>query len=157
MSEKDMSVEEVVRQAIKAEQEAHDFYVAASRMVTAPHVQETLNELAGEEAKHKEKLEKLLKGDVERIVSRQQPHKIQDLKLAEYLMPQSLDEDATFQDVLIVAMQREKASHDFYTLMAGVTAADEETKKLFEFLAQEEMVHKNKVEVLYDEVVYKEF
>lgn len=156
MPEKDMSVEEIVRQAIKAEEEARSFYEAASKMVTASHVQDTLNELAGEEVKHKERLEKLLKGDVEKIVSRQKPRQIQDLKLADYLMPQTLDEDASFQDVLIVAMQREKASYDFYTLMAGI-AASEEPQKLFEFLAQEEMGHKNKIEALYDEVIYKEF
>jgi rubrerythrin len=40
--------------------------------------------------------------------------------------------------------------------MAGL-AQDETTGKLFEFLAQEELVHKNKVETLYDEVVYREF
>mgnify|MGYP005841113939 CR=1 FL=1 len=156
MSEKEMTIEEIVRQAIKAEEEAYSFYEAASKMVTASHVQDTLKELAGEEVKHKQKLEGLLKGDVERIVSRQKPRQIRDLQLAEYLKPQTLDEDASFQDVLIVAMQREKASYDFYTLMAGI-AASEEPKKLFEFLAQEELRHKNKIEVLYDEVVYKEF
>ncbi len=36
--------------------------------------------------------------------------------------------------------------------------ADEQApKSLFEFLAQQEMMHKNKVETLYDEVVYREF
>ena len=156
MPEKERSVEEIVRQAIKAEEEARDFYQAASKMVTASHVQETLNELADEEAKHKEKLEKLLKGDIGKIVAAQQSRKIHDMKLADYLKPQTLDKDASFQDVLIVAMQREKASYDFYTLMAGIAASDE-TKKLFEFLAHEEMGHKNKIEALYDEVVYKEF
>jgi rubrerythrin len=35
--------------------------------------------------------------------------------------------------------------------------ASEVTKGLFEFLAQEEMGHKNKIEVLYDDIIYKEF
>jgi rubrerythrin len=156
MPEKDMSLEEVVRQAIKAEEEARSFYEAASKMVTASHIQDTLTELAGEEVKHKEKLEKLLKGDIGKTIAAQRPRKIQDLKLVDYLMAQPLDEDATFQDVLIAAMQREKASYDFYTLMSGI-AASEEPRRLFEFLAQEEMGHKNKLEVLYDEVIYKEF
>ncbi|MCR4407647.1 MAG: ferritin family protein [Anaerolineae bacterium] len=156
MPEKEITIEEIVRQAIKAEEEARSFYEAASKMVSASHVQDTLKELAGEEVKHKQKLEALLQGDVERMISRPKPHQIQDLKLAEYLKPQTLDENASFQDVLIVAMQREKASYDFYTLMASI-AASEEPKKLFEFLAQEELGHKNKVETLYDEIVYKEF
>ncbi|MBC7251360.1 MAG: ferritin family protein [Anaerolineae bacterium] len=156
MSVQEMSLEEIVRQAIKAEEEARSFYEAASKMVAAAHVQATLQELAGEEVKHKTKLEGLLRGDVEKLVPRQKSRQIQDLQLAEYLVAQPLDKDATFQDVLLVAMQREKASHDFYALMAGVVAT-EAAKNLFEFLAQEELGHKNKIEVLYDEVIYKEF
>ena len=101
-------------------------------------------------------LEELLAGDTEQIVAAGQGHKIEDMKLADYLVSQPLDEDATLQEVLIVAMQREKNAYDFYNLMAGM-AASEAIRETFEFLAQEELGHKNKVEVLYDEIIYKEF
>ncbi len=156
MTEKDTMVEEIIRKAIRFEEEAYDFYTGASKMVELPHVRDMLNELAGEEVKHKERLEKLLEGDIEKIVAAKQGHKIEDLKLADYLVSQPLDERANLQDVLIVAMQREKASYDFYNLMAGI-AASEATRELFEYLAQEEMGHKNKIETLYDEIVYQEF
>ncbi len=52
-------------------------------------------------------------------------------------------------------MHREKSSNEFYTTMASI-ADDGAAKSMFEFLAQEELVHKNKVESLYDEVVYQE-
>ena len=35
-------------------------------------------------------------------------------------------------------------------------AGDASVKELFEFLAEEELAHKNKVETLYDEVVYQD-
>jgi rubrerythrin len=151
-----MTVEGIIQRAIRFEEDAYDFYTGASEMVKLPHVKDMLNELAGDEVKHKEKLEGLLAGDTEQIVAAQQGQKIQDLKLADYLVAQPLSENATIQDVLMTAMQREKNSHEFYNLMASI-AAIETVKDLFQFLAQEELGHKNKVEVLYDDIVYKEF
>ena len=156
MPEAYMTVEGIIQRAIRFEEDAYDFYTGASRMVKFPHVKDMLNELAGEEVKHKERLEDLLAGDTEQIIAEKQSQKIQDLKLAEYLVASPLDEDATIQDVLMTAMQREKNSHDFYDLMAGI-ASSEAAKGLFQFLAQEELGHKNKVEVLYDDIVYREF
>ena len=156
MPEEYMTVEGIIRRAIQVEEDAYSFYTGVSQMVKLPHVQDILNELAGEEVKHKERLEELLAGDTERIVATKKGQKIEDLKLADYLVSQPLDEDATLQEVLIIAMQREKNAYDFYHLMAGF-AASEAVKELFEFLAQEELEHKNKVEVLYDDIVYQEF
>ena len=154
MSEKDQGVEQIIKQAIRFEKDAYAFYIRALGMVKQPHIKDTLQDLADQEVEHKEKLQKLLEGDLDSILAVKR--KIQDLGLAEYLVFPTLDEDATFQDVLGVAMHREKSSHDFYTAMAGI-ARHETAKKLFEFLAQEELVHKNKVETLYDEVIYREF
>ena len=156
MPEEYMTVEEIIQRAIRFEEDAYKFYTGASKMVKLPHVKDMLNELAGEEVKHKERLEELLAGDTEQIVAAKQGQKIKDLKLADYLVAPPLDEDATLQEVLIIAMQREKNSQDFYNIMAGM-AASEAARETFEFLAQEELGHKNKVEILYDEVIYKEF
>jgi len=156
MLQEHMTVEGIIQRAIRFEEDAYNFYTGASEMVKLPHVRDMLNELAGEEVKHKEKLEGLLAGDTEQIVAAKQRQKIQDLKLADYLVAPPLDEGATIQDVLMTAMQREKNSHEFYNLMAGMSAS-ESAKELFQFLAQEELGHKNKVEVLYDDIIYKEF
>lgn len=152
-----MTVTEILKQAIDFEEEAHEFYTGASQMADVlPHVKTLLEELAAEEIQHKTKLQELLAGDVERIVAADGQRQINDLKIADYLASRPLDSKASFQDVLIVAMQREKSSHDFYSQMAEV-AGDESIQNLFQFLAQEELVHKNKVETIYDEVVYQEF
>ena len=154
MSEQNATIEEILEQAIQFEEQAYDFYVGAIDMVKQPHIKDTLKDLAVEEVKHKEKLQALVEENAEALiaVSRQ---KVQDLKLAEYLVAPPLGVDATFQDVLVVAMQREKSSNEFYSTMASI-AGDEDAKALFEFLAQEELGHKNKVETLYDEVVYQD-
>jgi rubrerythrin len=147
---------EIIRWAIRFEEASYSFYTGARTMVKLPHVRDMLNELANEEVKHKERLEKLLAGDTEQIIAAKPGQKIEDLKLADYLVASSIEEDATIQDVLLTAMQREKNAYDFYNLIAGM-AASEAARELFQFLAQEELGHKNKVEVLYDDIVYKEF
>ena len=53
-------------------------------------------------------------------------------------------------------MKREQSSNEFYSTMARL-AQDESAAQLFDYLAQEELVHKGKVEALYDEVVYRDF
>jgi len=86
MPEEHMTVEGIIQRAIRFEEDAYDFYTGASEMVRLPHVKDMLNELAGEEVKHKEKLENLLAGDTEQIIAAKQSQKIQDLKLADYLV-----------------------------------------------------------------------
>jgi rubrerythrin len=155
MTEKDTAIEQVLRQAIRFEEDAHKFYTGAVEMVERPHIRATLAELAEEEVKHKERLQELLSGDTSRIIAVRKRGQVEDLKLAEYLVPRPLDSKASLQDVLIVAMHREKSSHEFYSTMAEI-AEEGASQALFGFLAQEELAHKNKVESLYDEVVYQD-
>jgi rubrerythrin len=156
MPDKDTKIEQILRKAIQFEEAAFEFYTSAVEMVQQPHIKSVLQDLAAEEVKHKERLQKLLEGNVQAIVAVRKRDQIQDLKLAEYLVSQPLGPDATFQDVLIVAMHREKSSNEFYSVMASI-AEEGETKDLFAFLAQEELGHKNRIEKLYDEFVYQEF
>jgi rubrerythrin len=148
-------IEQILEQAIRFEEDAYDFYLGAIDMVERAHIRSALQDLANEEVKHKEQLQGLLAGDTGRILSVTKRGQIDDLKLAEYLVPRPLDPKASLQDVLIVAMHREKSSHEFYSTMAEI-AEEESSRALFGFLAQEELVHKNKVESLYDEVVYQD-
>ena len=149
------AIEQILEQAVRFEEDAHDFYCGAKDLVERANIRAALEELATEEVKHKEKLQALLAGDTTRIIAVSKRGQIDDLKLAEYLVPRPLDPKANLQDVLIVAMHREKSSHEFYSTMAEI-AEEESSKTLFDFLAQEELVHKNKVESLYDEVVYQD-
>ena len=155
MADSSPSIEEILKRAVRFEEQAYDFYMGAVDMVKQPHIKTILQDLAAEEIKHKEKLEALIAGDTATLIAVQKRGEIQDLKLADYLVEPTLDENATFQDVLGAAMHREKSSFDFYSTMAGV-AGDASIKELFEFLAEEELGHKNKIETLYDEVVYQD-
>lgn len=155
MTDKNTSIEQILEQAIRFEEDAYDFYSGAVEKVERPHIRSVLEDLAKEEVKHKEHLQALLAGDTTRIISVHKRGQIDDLKLAEYLVPRPLDPEASLQDILIVAMHREKSSNEFYSTMAEI-AQEEDSRTLFGFLAQEELMHKNKVESLYDEIVYQD-
>ena len=147
-------VEQVIHRAIEREIDAHTVYSNAAAEVTDMPAKGVLEELAADELQHKVKLEALLEGDTEKLVTK--PQKIIDLKIGDYLIGEPLGPNADLQKILIVASHREKASYDFYTAMAQISA-DDSSKQLFEWLAAEELGHKNKIETIYDDIVYSQF
>ena len=147
-------VEEVIQRAIEGEVDAYTLYSNAKEVVTQIPSKKVLGDLAADELQHKEKLEALLEGDTATLVAK--PQRIIDLKIGDHLVAEPLGPDSDLQSVLIVASHREKASHDFYSAMARI-AANQTSRQLFEWLAAEELGHKNKIESLYDDIVYTEF
>ena len=148
-------VEDIIQQAIAREEDSYALHTKAKGMVRPSHVKGLLEDLAQAELGHKAKLEGLLKGDVKTVIAPERSEKVVDLKISDYLKPISLNEIEGIQDVLLLAMQNEKEARDFYTEMAQSTTGT--TRDLFEFLANEELKHKNKVETIYEEIVYQDF
>ena len=146
----------ILRQAIQAEEDSYNLYSTVAQAVRLPHTRDLLQELAQDEVGHKQHLEALLAGDPAQIVAAGHEAQIIDLKIGDFLVAQPLSPDADFQDVLIVASKREAASHDLYADLAALACRVEE-RKLFEYLAEEELGHKNRVEAIYEQTVYKDF
>ncbi len=156
MTDINEAIESILERAIKIEEDSYNLYTGAREMVKSEHTRSWLDELAGYELEHKAKLEGLLVGDVERAIKESQREKVIDLKIGDYLVAQPLDTDSDFQDVLLVAIKREQATHDFYASMADLMDTGT-IKNLFDLLAQEELKHKNNVETFYEEMVYQDF
>lgn len=146
-----MDVKEIVKQATQQEEMAYKFYTDALKYVKDAAAKVWLKELAGEELKHKEMLQKL---DVSKV-KQFKPAKIHDLHITEYLVDKDVHEIKDFQDVLIVAMKKEQKAYDFYVGMAK-SADSPDMQKICKALAQEELKHKHKLELYYDDVVFKE-
>lgn len=149
-------IEDILQRAIKFEEDSYNLYTSASRMVESEHTRAWLDELAGYELEHKAKLQGLLAGELEWELEKSKAEKIADLQIGDYLVAAPLDERSTFQDVLLVAIKREQAAHDFYASMSDLVT-ESQVKSLFELLAQEELKHKRKVESYYEEMVYQDF
>lgn len=148
-------LQSVIRTAIQREIDANTLYNNAAKLATTPHGRDLLLDMAAQELGHRNRLEAMLKGDVFKVLSRKQQKQVVDLKITDYLVEEPLSADSDLQNILIVAGKREKGSFELYSAMARV-AGDPEIVKLFEFLANEEMTHKRRVEMMYDELVYQD-
>ena len=75
--------------------------------------------------------------------------------LNEHLTGGETLEGISLQDLLIMAMKREQQAVVFYSNMMG-TMREEAAKRLCERLVHEELKHKLRLEILYDELFYIE-
>jgi len=148
-------LQSVIRTAIQREIDANTLYSNVAKLATTPHGRDLLLDMAAQELGHRNRLEAMLKGDVFKVLSRKQQKQVVDLKITDYLVEEPLSADSDLQTILIVAGKREKSSFELYSALARV-AGDPEIVKLFEFLANEEMTHKRRVEMMYDELVYQD-
>ena len=145
-----LDVKEIIKQAAQQEDKAYKFYMDALKFVKDAAAQLWLKELAGEEIKHRDLLQNFDTSKVKKF----KPEKIQDLHISEYLVDKDISEVKDFQDVLIVAMKKEQKSYNFYVGMAKSTD-NPEMKNLCKILAREELKHKHKLELYYDDNVYQ--
>ncbi len=148
-------LQSIIHTAIQREIDAHALYTNAAKIAATPHARDLLLDMAAQELGHRNRLEAMLKGDTFKILTRKQQKQVVDLKITDYLVEEPLSADSDLQAILIIAGKREKSSFELYSALARV-AGDADTVKLFEFLATEELTHKRRVEMMYDELVYQE-
>ncbi len=146
------SSEEVLEFAIAAEQDAINFYSDLYNQTQDKHMKTAYREFIVEEKSHKQKLLKLKS---EGINDKIEITKIADLKISDYLPQEIASENMEYKDALVVAMHKEKAAFRLYTDLARLSD-NEDLKRLFLFLANEEAKHKLMFETEYDDMVLKE-
>ena len=145
------SVDEVLKYAIRKEEDAYRLYMDLAGRMEARAMKEAFESFAHEEQMHKAKLQKVRDG--QRLISAE--HKILDLKLGDYIADVEVHESMSYQQALVVAMKEEKAAYMLYIKLAEAT--DEgDVKGLFLSLANEEAKHKLRFETEYDDLVFKE-
>lgn len=145
------NVDEILDFAMDAEQKAVDFYIGLSEKIINEEMKKTFIEFAQEEVQHKARLQKIKD---ERIFELTE-EKIADLKISDYVDSVVIKPEMSYQEALIVAMNREKASFNLYTRLAAKTDVPE-LQKLFKSLAQEESKHKLRFEMEYDDFILRE-
>ena len=141
---------ELIDTAIYKEIASQAFYIAGQNRTEDPGAKALMKGLAEEELKHAQWLEALK----EKGLGNQGWHreKVPDLRISEYLTGGDSLEGASVQDTLLFAMKREQQSVEFYSRIMGVMK-DETAKRLCESLVHEELKHKLKLEMLYDDML----
>jgi rubrerythrin len=145
------SLDEILRFAIRKEADAAAFYrMAADR--SNPGVKKTLEELAKEEDGHKRKLEGF---DLKKI-DEMELKETKGMGLSEVMEDVPFSSDMSYADLLRMAIKNEEKSQQLYTSTAKMVK-EATMKKLLLALAQEESMHKEKLEKIYDKEVLQEF
>lgn len=145
------SVDEILDFAIGREQAAHDFYMDLAKKMDQRGMKGIFVQFAGEELGHKAKLEGIKAG--KRLLP--SADKVMNLKIADYVVDVDPNDEIDYQKALILAMKREKASFKLYNDLAGLVE-DQDLKKTFDALAQEEAKHRLRFEIEYDDVILAE-
>jgi rubrerythrin len=137
--------------AIEEEQKAVEFYSELALMASSDEMREVFEEFAQEEVKHKAKLMYVK----ETGITNMPPENVADLKIADYIINVKASPNMSYQEALVVAMNKEKAAFRLYTSLSK-RAEDPVLIELFAGLAQEESKHKLRFEVEYDDYVLRE-
>lgn len=139
--------------AIYKEIASQAFYIAGQSKTQDPGARALMKELAQEESRHAEWLKDLKEKGVERLNWRQE--RVQNLMISEYVTSSETLEGAGLQDTLTFAMKREQQSIEFYSKLMSVMR-DEAAKRLCERLVHDELKHKLRLEMFYDDFFYGE-
>ncbi len=145
------NLRDIVALAIDREKEAAAGYRQLAGIVETPGLRVLALELEQEEIHHRELLENL------RPETWEHPNSspVADLGLSDAPADEALSPDMTVQDLLLFAAKKEKRATELYAGLAR--AADSRPlRELFEFLADQERVHKLKIETEYERIVLKE-
>lgn len=145
------NIEEILDFAISNEQGAVDFYTKLAAKASSEAMKTMFTEFAGEEMGHKAKLLEVK----ETGIFEKSFENFLDLKISDYVVKVPSGPDMTYNDALVLAMNREKASFRLYTRLAE-KSSDSSLRDLFRMLAQEEAKHKLRFEIEYDEYVLKD-
>ncbi len=141
---------EIIQFAIDKEIEAFNFYTDASKNSKYSGGKELFLSLAKEEEGHRKLLENL---NMEKV-SQKRIEKVPDLHISDYLVEVEMKPDLSYAEMLRIAMKREEKSLKLYNDMME-SNTDEDLKRLFTLLSNEEARHKLRLEKIYDEEILK--
>jgi len=146
-------LDELIETAMYKEIASNAFFSAGMRQTEDRGAIALLAELADEELGHLAKLKKLKEGNWRKTpwISK----RVADLKLSSYISGSDQLEGAGLQDVLISAIKHEQKAVDFYSRMTSLFR-NETAKSFCQWLAQQELSHKQKLEKFYDDYFYAE-
>ena len=144
---------ELLDTAMYKEIASQAFYIAGQRKTQDQGAKALMKELAEEELKHSQFLKDIKEKRLDKSSWRRD--EVPNLRISEYLTGGETLEGAGLQDTLIFAMKREQQSIEFYLRLMSIMR-DEVAKRMCERLVHEELRHKLRLEIFYDNFFYGE-
>ena len=143
------SIEKILDFAIADEEQASKFYIDLAQKMGNPTIRKVIEDFAKEELAHKAKLEAVKQGEF--VIK---PESVRSLDIADYVIDVEPSADMSSDDVLVVAMKKEKTAYRLYLDLA-VKSQNEELSEMFLNLAQQEAQHALWFEIEYDKKLLK--
>lgn len=147
----EITFSEIISYAKIAEDNARQFYLDAAAKATQSNVRELLEALAAQEQKHKEYLEELDNKLKAKSTIPEVHEKVKNLGYSKMIEAPALDADAGYKEIIEVAMVKEKEAIDTYEHLFHYVD-DEDAKKLFGLLLEEEKKHLKQFETEYEDM-----
>ena len=149
--EKFVTLDAIIKFAVEREDTAYKLYKRAAELSTSISSRKMFEELAQEEATHKDVFVKI---DDEKAES----HKLCTLpesSIAKYLAEVSFQPDMSYSQIIASALKTEENAYQLYKTAAGMTEDPKLQKVLMNF-ADVELGHRRRLEAIYDERVMTE-
>lgn len=149
--EKFITLDDVIKFAVDREDTAYKLYKRAAELSTSISSKKMFEELAQEEATHKDVFIKI---DEDKAES----HKLCTLpesSIAKYLADVPFRADLTYSEILAFALKTEENAYQLYKAAAGMTDDPRLQKVLMNF-ADVELGHRRRIEAIYEERVLTE-
>jgi rubrerythrin len=146
-----VTLEEVIKFAVEREDTAYKLYKRAAELSTNIASKKMFEELAQEEATHKDVFSKI---DEDKAES----HKLCTLpesSIAKYLVEIPFRTDMSYSTIIANALKTEENAYQLYKAAAGITE-DPKLQKLLMTFADVELGHRRRLETIYDERVLTE-
>lgn len=146
-----VTLEEVIKFAVEREDTAYKLYKRAAELSTSISSKKMFEELAAEEATHKDVFVKIDEEKAEK-------HKLCALpesSIAKYLADVPFRADLTYNEILAYALKTEENAYQLYMAAAGMTE-DPKLQKLLMSFADVELGHRRRIEAIYEERVLTE-
>lgn len=145
------TIEEIIAFAVKREESAYQLYKSAAEKTTSIATRKMFEEMATEEAGHKQVFSRVDLAAAHQHAS----SKIPDMHLSEYMADIPFRSDMSYDEILRYAIKTEESAWRLYTAAADMTD-DPQLKKTLLVFADVEKGHKKRLEDIYDERVLTE-
>jgi len=146
-----VTLEEIISFAVEREDTAYRLYKRAAELSTSIASRKMFEEMAAEEAGHKEVFSRI---DTDKAANHKDV-KIPDMQISQYLVDVKFRKDMTYQEILTFAMKAEESAYKLYEAAAAATE-DQKLRNVLKVFADVERGHKARIEQLYDEHVLTE-
>jgi len=146
-----VTLDDVIKFAVEREDTAYKLYKRAAELSTSIASKKMFEELAAEEATHKDVFSKI---DEEKAENHKLC-KLPESSIAKYLADVPFRADLTYSEILAYALKTEENAYQLYKAAAGMTD-DPKLQKVLMSFADVELGHRRRIEEIYEERVLTE-